>query len=355
MLAFCPNNTEIHLWKFDGSAFEPVTVLREHDEIVTSLAWGHRTNRLVSCSQDRNAFVWQQDTTGKWTPMLVYLRTNRAAIQVKWSPTEERFAVATGQKMVCVCYFDEEQNFWVSKRTQEFDSSVQTVDWHPNGALLAAGGTDSKVRLLSGVIKGIDKKPPKMFGAEKAHKALSLVAEITAGGWVHDVAFSPSGDSLAFVSHDAVLGVIALPADRVPEAGDVTKVHLKGLAMTRLVWLDDSTIVAAGHDPNPRTFKRTAQGWTMGKALDDPSTRAAAKKRGSVVSDAFKMFESRSSQGQDAPAAKSVTTIHQNAVTDIYPMSQTTPITKFSTVALDGRLVVWDMPTIEKQLGGLTL
>jgi len=45
------------------------------------------TNRIVSCSHDKNAFVWTFDPKqGQWKPELVWIRTNRAATCVKWSP-----------------------------------------------------------------------------------------------------------------------------------------------------------------------------------------------------------------------------------------------------------------------------
>jgi WD40 repeat protein len=61
--------------------------LKEHDEaqIVTGIDWAPKTNRIVTCSQDRNAYVWKFEN-GVWTPTLVILRITRAATNVKWSP-----------------------------------------------------------------------------------------------------------------------------------------------------------------------------------------------------------------------------------------------------------------------------
>lgn len=73
----------------------------QHDKTVTSISWAPRTNRIVTCSQDRNAYVWTlNETTGEWKPVLVLLRINRAATCVKWSPNEEKFAVGNGARYV---------------------------------------------------------------------------------------------------------------------------------------------------------------------------------------------------------------------------------------------------------------
>jgi actin related protein 2/3 complex subunit 1A/1B len=77
----------------------------QHDKLITSIDWAPVSNRIVTCSQDRNAYVWQEtidQETGKlvWKPTLVLLRINRAATYVKWSPREDKFAVASGARCV---------------------------------------------------------------------------------------------------------------------------------------------------------------------------------------------------------------------------------------------------------------
>jgi actin related protein 2/3 complex, subunit 1A/1B len=97
-IAFCPNNNEIHIWSKSGTGFQPETVLKEHDSVVTGIDWAPNTNRIVSCSQDRNAYVWTLDA-GTWRPVLVILRINRAATFCKWSPN----GWFAGCVCVCVC------------------------------------------------------------------------------------------------------------------------------------------------------------------------------------------------------------------------------------------------------------
>lgn len=72
----------------------------QHDKLITSIDWAPHTNRIVTCSQDRNAYVWAQSPEGVWKPTLVLLRINRAATSVKWSPQEDKFAVASGARYV---------------------------------------------------------------------------------------------------------------------------------------------------------------------------------------------------------------------------------------------------------------
>ena len=64
----------------------------------------------MTASQDRNAYVWQQapdPLTGVtvWKPTLVLLRINRAATFVRWSPLEDKFAVASGARWALPLHF----------------------------------------------------------------------------------------------------------------------------------------------------------------------------------------------------------------------------------------------------------
>lgn len=121
---------------------------------MTCIDWAPATNRIVTCSQDRNAYVWTWDASiTTWTPTLVLLRINRAATHVRWSPKEDKFAVASGARLISVCYFEEEHNWvpltltqWVSKHIKKpITSTVLCVDWHPENILIAAGSADMKV------------------------------------------------------------------------------------------------------------------------------------------------------------------------------------------------------------------
>jgi actin related protein 2/3 complex subunit 1A/1B len=86
MLAVCPNDSTVIVLKKPSTGdgqWERVATLSEHDALVTDIAWAPRTNRIVTTSQDRNAYVWTQDGT-EWKPMLVILRITAAATSVRW-------------------------------------------------------------------------------------------------------------------------------------------------------------------------------------------------------------------------------------------------------------------------------
>jgi actin related protein 2/3 complex subunit 1A/1B len=88
------------------------------------------------------------------------LRINRAATCVKWSPEENKFAVGSGARLISVCYFEHENDWWVAKHIKKpIRSTITTIDWHPNNVLLAAGSSGFKVRVYSAYVKDIEGKP----------------------------------------------------------------------------------------------------------------------------------------------------------------------------------------------------
>ena len=90
------------------SAWESWLIYTQHDKLITSIDWALNSNCIITASQDRNAYVWQQTPdaqTGQltWKPTQVLLRINRVATYVKWNPNKDKFAVASGARFVS-CY-----------------------------------------------------------------------------------------------------------------------------------------------------------------------------------------------------------------------------------------------------------
>ncbi|KAK5009542.1 ARP2/3 actin-organizing complex subunit Sop2, partial [Cryomyces antarcticus] len=158
-------DSNVELYARSGSKFALQDELRGHDKTVTGVDIAPRSGRIVTCSQDRNAYVWEPSPSG-WKPTLVLLRINRAATSVRWSPSEAKFAVGSGARVIAVCYFEEENNWWVSKHLKKpIRSTITSVSWHPNSVLLAAGSTDGHARVFSSFIKGVDPRPePSAWG-----------------------------------------------------------------------------------------------------------------------------------------------------------------------------------------------
>jgi len=354
------NSNDAQIFTRQGAASAPTETLAEHDKLITSIDWAPNSNRIVTASQDRNAYVWQQTpdpTTGKliWKPTLVLLRINRAATHVRWSPKEDKFAVASGARAIAICSFDPENNWWVSKLLKKpIRSTVLSVDWHPNNVLLAAGSADMKARVFSAYIKEVDDKPAaSVWGSKLPFNTICGEYASPAGGWVHAVGFSPSGDVLAFASHDSSISIV------YPGGPTIYNIRISSLPFVTLTWTAEDTIVAAGHDCQPVVFSGSENGWKGIGSLDDSTTAKATSPRsgfggnssvGRLNSTAFSTFRDADTRGQTGSSATSDTkllTVHQNTITSVRPYeSKGGRVVKVSTSGVDGNLVIWDADNV---------
>eukprot|EP01117_Protostelium_nocturnum_P020492 TRINITY_DN9240_c0_g1_i1.p2 TRINITY_DN9240_c0_g1~~TRINITY_DN9240_c0_g1_i1.p2 ORF type:complete len:357 (-),score=100.80 TRINITY_DN9240_c0_g1_i1:167-1237(-) len=330
-VALCPNNNEIHIYKKSGNTYTLESKLAEHDQVVTGIDWAPKTNRIVSCSQDRNAYVWTL-SGNEWKPVLVILRVNRAATHVKWSPLENKFAVACGAKLVSVCSFEEENDWWVSKHIKKHKSTVTQVAWHPNNALLATASTDYRARIFSAFIKGVDKTVPQTPFGNKLPFG-ELFAEInTSSGWVQCVKWSPSGNILGFTGQDSTVHFSNISSG----TPDTTTVKYRDLPFRDLLFTTENTAVAVGHDCTPVLFTNNG-GWKFTKKVDAPSAPAA----GAQAQSAMNLFKTKDSQGTDANETKLLTK-HQNTINCVQPFQKSGEnVSKYSTSGMDGSLIVW--------------
>ncbi len=63
-----------------------------------------------------------------------------------------KFAVGSGARVVSICYFEKENDWWVSKHIKKpLRSTILSVDWHPNSILVAVGCSDFKTRYSGGL------------------------------------------------------------------------------------------------------------------------------------------------------------------------------------------------------------
>lgn len=358
-LALSLNDNNINIYTKRGKEWQVTETLSEHDKVITSVDWAPRTNCIVTASQDRNAYVWSQSldpNTGRmvWKPTLVLLRINRAATFVRWSPNEDKFAVASGARTIAICSFDPENNWWVARHLKKpIRSTVLSVDWHPNNVLLAAGSADMKARVFSAYIKDVDKRPaPTVWGEKLPFNTVCGEYASPTGGWVHAVGFSPSGDTLAFASHDSSITIV------YPGGPTVYTIRLQSLPHVTLTWTAEDTLVAAGHDCQPVVYSGGPGGWSLAGTLDDSATKTGAARVGTVGrlnTAAFNAFRNADTRGHTSETVTDTElhTIHQNTITSVRPHEKGAggSVVRMSTSGVDGKLVIWNVSAVS--VGGL--
>lgn len=346
-------------------------ILNQHDLKVMGIDWAPNTNRIVTCSVDRNAYVWTMGEDKKWKPALVLLRINRAATCVKWSPSENKFACGSGARLISVCYFEEENDWWVSKHIKKpIRSTVTSLDWHPNNVLLVAGSTDYKVRIFSAYIKDIEPQPSPsrklimsydkfnlidiffslIFAAWGKKMPLGqLMAEFknstTGGGWIHSVSFSCDGNKVAWVGHDSAINCVDVNSGQ-----NVVKLKTEYLPFLSCIWISPLSFIVSGHSCIPLIYSFDGTSITFNGKLDESQKREA-----SGVS-AMRHFQSLDRNSRLENTDTVLDCIHQNAISWVAIQSgDKERATKISTSGLDGQLVIWDLNTLTRSMQNLKI
>ncbi|KAJ1505651.1 hypothetical protein HMI54_004198 [Coelomomyces lativittatus] len=327
-VALSPSTHEVHIYDCKSSPFRLLHVLSEHNQYVSGIDWAPKSNRIVTCSHDRNAYVWTWDGNA-WVPSLVLLRLIRAATYVTWSPNEQKFAVASSAKTISISYFDQEHDWWISKHLKKpIHSTVAHLAWHPNSILIAAAGMDQSTRVFSAFIKGVDEKPTlsSFWGDKLPFGTVCADLSTCSSGWVHGVSFSPSGNVLGFVTHDSSFNVY------YPDQKELISIRLPILPLLQLLWLDESTVIAVGHETSPIMFSGGPTGWKMLGLLDQGN--APKVEAGLSALAMFKAMDTKAAANVD----NQLSTIHQCTIRSIQKYSET----QFTTSGTDGRIVLWD-------------
>ncbi|KAL7720289.1 Actin-related protein 2/3 complex subunit [Entamoeba marina] len=307
----------------------PKKSLKEHDARVTGIDWAPESNRIVSCSEDRNALVWTQNEKDEWIHVLVLLRIDFAATDVKWSPNEQKFACASGNKLVAICKYNEEQSWWSAEHVKKFKSTVTKVAWSPDSLTVAAASTDFRARIFNAFSKGLDQK-----GATSPFTTLDISSQNV--DWVPFFAYTPSGYTCVFVSHDSSISFI--------EANNgepyVQTIKTKFLPFLDVLCLTDNKVVAVGHNFSPCLFERQEDGWVFTKELDQKKEVKAAESMSAM--DKFKSMTARGTAAV-VSAVEEIPTRHKNTVTCVRATKydENWNCLEFSTSGVDGNLVIW--------------
>ncbi|GFR48251.1 hypothetical protein Agub_g10116 [Astrephomene gubernaculifera] len=309
----------------EALSWTKVSTLQGHQQVVSGLDWAPRTDQILSCSHDRNAFVWTRTSaaaaasttapaastaasgpsgsasgsetstrSASWEKQMVITRLTKGALCVKWSPSEAKFAIGSAAKVVSVGYYDPESKWWACKMIRKaHESSVVAVAWHPNSLVLATGSTDRRVRLFNAYVQGYETEAPA--GSLPPNSSFGdCIIEVSHEGcsWVHSVCWSPGDEALLYASHDGAVGYV-----RGPQANVVVRLAGQQLPLKCLEAVSERLAVGAGWDGCLVVLtRRSAQEpWQQAAYLGGPSSSSGNPSLGGSSS-------SHPSQGGSYPA-----------------------------------------------------
>ena len=157
-------------------------------------------------------------------------------------------------------------------------------------------------------------------------------------GWVHSVAFSPSGNALAFSAHDSSITVVYPSGpEQAPRA--MLSISTPLLPFTSLIWTSESEIIAAGYDCEAFRFGGSESGWQMTGSVE--SKKAVSNAAEATARDMFRQMDLK---GRNAKEDTQLNTTHQNTIATVRVFEgSASGVKKCSTSGVDGKVVVWNV------------
>lgn len=167
--------------------------------------------------------------------------------------------------------------------------------------------------MFSSFIKGVDERPePGVWGERLPFNTVCGEYLNNSAGWVHAVAFSPSGDALAFAAHDSSVTVVyPNGADQPPRA--VVSVSTQLLPFMSLIWNGESEIIAAGYDCEAYRFKGSERGWQISGSLESKGRPGLGDAREESALNMFRQMDLKGKVKDDTQ----LKTVHQNTISTI--------------------------------------
>ncbi|KAK8882791.1 protein 2 3 complex subunit [Tritrichomonas musculus] len=332
-LALCPNTCDLLIYEVKGRDAKLIYTLSEHTQVISSCDWNYVTGQLVTCSHDRNAYVWELDEKTKvWKKNMVLLKLNRAATYVRWSPDGKKFTVATGHNKFRVCTYDQKQNWWQSYNISNGHPTSLNVEFMPDNVHIICAATDRHFGFYT-----IDEENGKIELDKKGKKTINFcLHEFSAQGWVNACTVSPSGNWIVYTSQDAFIKFIKSDSLPLNEKDKKNQFNISGLPLLSLCFISDNALIGGGFDCQPRLFVLSGDKWEDKGFIDVEGVREKAKAGGGGGLAAKKaMF--------GGPKVTKVETLHNNIIVGVRKTGD-----NITTCANDGKIGIWPISAIKE-------
>ncbi|CAI9585749.1 unnamed protein product [Staurois parvus] len=157
------------------------------------------------------------------------------------------------------------------------------------------------------------------------------------GGWVHGVCFSPSGQYLAWVDHNSCINVADSTQDKI-----VSELRTDKLPFLSLLFVNETRLVAAGHDCAPYLFSYSGP-----ENIQLVSRIDAQKQSSKLAVSAMQHFRNLDKKAVQEDDGLDTNTLHQNSISQLLALDREGDDSfSFSSSGMDGSLVIWAMKVV---------
>jgi actin related protein 2/3 complex subunit 1A/1B len=213
--ALSQKDNKIYIYKtpdiFKTSTWELEHTLDSHVLYVSCIDWNHKTNKILSCSFDKTAFVWEF-INNKWVPsnIVINSKLKLGFLTCSWNENGDKLCLGTSGSQLYIGFFDPSTMWWQCIESKEskkglHKSSVTSAKISPNNTYCLSGSTDLRVIITNVTIENYN--PIKDFGKEIINHKVNA--------WVNSVCWTKDGKYALSANQNATVTVIEFETKKI--------------------------------------------------------------------------------------------------------------------------------------------
>ena len=224
--ALSQKDSKIYIYKtpdiFKTSNWELEHTLDSHVLYVSCIDWNHKTNKILSCSYDKTAFVWEFKDN-KWIPINIVINSNLKLgfLTCSWNENGDRLALGTSGFQLYIGYFNDDPSamWWQCMESKEkskkalHKSSVTTAKISPNSIYCVSGSTDLRIIITYIYIK--ENEYDNKYTPIKDLKFGQEIINYKVNAWVNSVCWTKDGKYALSANQNATVTVIELETKKI--------------------------------------------------------------------------------------------------------------------------------------------
>lgn len=237
--------------------------------------------------------VWTESTNveNKMNATLCAIKELKSNLDAAWNHRGDKFCVGASSGHVFVGSYNDVVGFWVAiSQTEEpplgkplHKASVVCTRFDPgSGRVVASASADGQVIISSSYEETLDSDGTGPF-AGVTDDAGEIIFKLKSTCWVNTLAFSPSGSTLVYATHDCELHFVEFTPENVAsrEKPKSKRVLYNGMPILCGLFVSENSYVGCGYDNAPLLFKKETDGsWVHAGSLDPGLEKVKAAKIG---------------------------------------------------------------------------
>lgn len=256
--------------------------LKNHFLYISGLDWCPATNRIVTCSYDKTAIIWEY-ANGKWSGSNLTASAKLGYLFAYWNVRGDKFVTGTSEKKLYIGYYNTKAEWWTGRNIKGHKSSVVCARIDPSSLFVISGSTDMKIMVTSCYDPLVDDQYLGDMDKSTIPAFETCIYQFDCGSWINTVRWNPSGTYCIASAQDANIYIINPVANTNEVISDCNS------SVSMIIPKDDNSFYCVTYDREIYLYIKEGDNWKKSKNITGEDKPVEKKVVGNV-SDKMKIF-----------------------------------------------------------------